>query len=74
MMNQDTPDAILALALDVITPRLITMTALFLFAGLAAWAMWQPDYLRLAALGIFGLCAFLPVVKLESQQREGVKS
>ena len=68
MMNQHTPEAILALALDVITPRLITMTALFLFAGLAAWAMWQPDYLRLVTLAIFGLCAFLPIVRLESNQ------
>ena len=68
------PEALLALALDIVTTRAMTLICMLLFAGLASWCMWQPDYLRLAALGIFGLCAFLPVVKLESQQREGVKS
>jgi hypothetical protein len=40
--------------------------------GLACWEMWQPDYQRLAALALWGIFVFLPVVKLETQHNQGV--
>ena len=69
-MNLRTPEAIVALALDVITPRALTLTAMVMMLGLAGYAMWQPDYYRLAIVGLWGIFVFLPVVKLETQQKE----
>jgi hypothetical protein len=71
-MNLRTPDALVALALDIITPRAMTLTAMTMMLGLACWEMWQPDYQRLAALALWGIFVFLPVVKLETQHNQGV--
>ena len=70
-MNLRTPEAIIALAIDLITPRAMTLAAMLSMLGLACWTMWQPDYMRLAVLALWGIFVFLPVVKLESAQREG---
>lgn len=69
-MNLKTPEAMLALALDIITPRVMTMTAMVFMLGIAAWVLYQPDTMRLAVLAIWGIFVFLPVVKLETQQKE----
>jgi hypothetical protein len=66
--------AVMTLALDVLSARVLTLVALLLFAGLTSWAMYAPDYLRLVALGIFGICAFLPIIALERRQSQGEKS
>ena len=72
-MNRTT-EAVVALALDVVTPRVLTLAAMASMLGLAAWVMWQPDYYRLAVLALWGVLVFLPVVKLETQQHQGVGS
>lgn len=72
-MNLRAPEAIVALALDVITPRALTLAAMASMLALAAYAMWQPDYQRLAVVALWGVFVFLPVVKLETQQKEQQK-
>lgn len=76
-MNLSTPSAVtsavFAVALDVLSARLLTLLAMLLSAGLAAWSMWQPDWMRLATLAIFGITIFLPIIKLETQQKEQQK-
>ena len=69
-MNLKTPEAMLALALDIITPRVMTMTAMVFMLGIAAWVLYAPDYYRLAVLMVWGIFVFLPIVKLETQQKE----
>ena len=53
-MNRTT-EAVVALALDVVTPRVLTLAAMASMLGLAAWVMWQPDYYRLAVLALWGV-------------------
>lgn len=69
-MNMKAPEALVALALDIITPRVMTLCAMVMMLGLACWVMYAPDYYRLAVLGLWGIFVFLPVVKLEAQQKE----
>lgn len=69
-MNLHTPEALIGLALDVVTPRVMTLTAMALMMGLACWVMYAPDYYRLAVLALWGIFVFLPVVRLETKQKE----
>lgn len=56
---------VLNLGLGVLNLRLLTSLAMLLTAGLFAWVMWEPDYIRLAAAIAFGLIVFLPARSLE---------
>lgn len=71
-MNMNPPHAVMSavmrLAIDVLSARVLTLLAMLLMAGLTSWAMWEPEWLRLAALGIFGVTVFLPVIALERRQ------
>jgi hypothetical protein len=48
------------LALAVLTDRLVTLLALIMTFGLAAWAMQEPSNLRAVMAGFFALAVFLP--------------
>lgn len=62
-------EAMMALAIDVLTPRVLTVTAMVFMLGLAGWVMYAPDYYRLAVLALWGVLVFLPVVRLETKQQ-----
>lgn len=67
------PQELIALALDIVSTRLLILIAMVSMLGLACWVMWQPDYWRLLCLALWGIFVFLPVVKLETQQKEQSK-
>ncbi len=50
---------VLRVALKVLSEKLAVFLSLVLAAFLAGWVMYQPDPLRVAALGIFSVFALL---------------
>lgn len=64
------PDELVALALDVVSTRLMMFLAMMSMLALACWVMYAPDAYRLAVMGLWGVFVFLPVIKLETQQKE----
>lgn len=64
------PNELIALALDVVSTRLMIFLAMLGMFALASWVMYAPDVYRLACLVVWGLFIFLPVIKLEAQQKE----
>ena len=59
----------------VLSDRITIFVALFLNFTLFAYAVWQPDYIRLAVAGLFSITVFIPVLKTSNtgtnqQERE----
>lgn len=52
---------VVRIGLDVISDRLITILGLLSSAGLACWAMWGPEWERVAVLAIYVLFVYLVV-------------
>lgn len=53
---------LLRLSIDILTGRLLTLLALLMSFGLAAWAMLDPTWMRNGMAGFFALCVFLPTL------------
>jgi hypothetical protein len=58
---------IIKVALAVITDRLISILALLTSFVLGCWTMWEPEWTRVATLGIFVVFSFLLVNIKESK-------
>lgn len=71
-MNLNPPTAVMSavitLAIDVLSARVLTLTSMVMMFALTAWTLYQPDYLRIVATAVFGLVCFLPVIALERRQ------
>jgi len=57
--------ALIRLALEVISDRLITILALGMSCGLACYTMWAGDWTRVVTLGIFVVFSYLVVTNKE---------
>ena len=64
--------SIIRIALSVLAGRLIVFLALGMVCGMTAWAMWGPQWERLAALSIFSIFTFLVLRKDRSLSDEKV--
>lgn len=60
--------AVMTLAIDVLSARLLTMLCMTMMFSLTAWTLYSPDYLRIVATAVFGLVCFLPIIALERRQ------
>lgn len=71
-MNLNPPTAVMSavitLAIDVLSARLLTLLCMTMMFALTAWTLYQPDYLRIVATAVFGLVCFLPIIALERRQ------
>lgn len=61
---------IIRLALAVLSDRLLILVALGMTFGLAAWAMQDPTWMRIAMAAFFALCVFLPTLFRERTRDE----
>jgi hypothetical protein len=72
-MNAPAPQAVLnaitALAMDVLSARVLTLLCMTMMFALTAWTLYNPDYLRIVATAVFGLVCFLPIIALERRQQ-----
>jgi hypothetical protein len=66
--------SIIRIALSVLAGRLIVFLALGMVCGMTAWAMWGPQWERLAALSIFSIFTFLVLRKDRSLNDEKVSN
>ena len=62
--------AIIRLALEVISDRLITILALLTSCGLACWAMWGIGWERVTILAIYVIFSYLTVRTKEKRNEE----
>ena len=62
--------AIIRLALEVISDRLITILALLTSCGLACWAMWGMGWERVTILAIYVIFSYLTVKTREKANEE----
>jgi hypothetical protein len=62
--------AIIRLALEVISNRLITILALLTSCGLACWVMWGPAWERVTTLAIYVIFSHLTVRLKEKRNEE----
>jgi hypothetical protein len=62
--------AIIRLALEVISNRLITILALLTSCGLACWVMWGPEWERVTTLAIYVIFSHLTVRIKEKRNEE----
>ena len=65
--------AIIRLALEVISNRLITILALLTSCGLACWVMWGPEWARVTTLAIYVIFSHL-TVRLKEKRNEETSS
>lgn len=63
--------AIVRLALNVISERLLTIVALLLVFGLACWTMYDPTYIRLGTMAFFAIFSFLLLKTRKRENYEG---
>jgi len=61
VMKRDYPQVV-ALAMDVLSARLLGLIALVAMCGLWGVVVWDPDPKRIAAAGIASLTVFLPIM------------
>lgn len=61
---------LLRLAMDVVTMRLLSILAMFMSFLLAAWAMYEPLWERMAMAGFFAVCIYLPCISWERKRNE----
>jgi hypothetical protein len=66
--------AIIRLALEVISNRLITILALLTSCGLACWVMWGPDWERVTTLAIYVIFSHLTVRTKEKSNAQSQAS
>jgi hypothetical protein len=66
--------SIIRIALTVLAGRLIVFLALGMVCGMTSWAMWGPQWERLAALTIFSIFTFLVLRKDRSLNDEKVSN
>ena len=52
--------------MSILSTRTMLILTLLLTFGLFVWAMYQPDYWRIATATIFALAVFLPIRALDS--------
>ncbi len=57
-------------ALIILNARLMMLLAMLLAAGLFAWTMADPHWIRFAGACAFALLVFLPAYTLESKRRK----
>jgi hypothetical protein len=62
--------AVIRMVLSVLTERLLTLLALLMSFGLAAWAMYYPSMERLEIAAGFGIIVYLPAL-IKERRREG---
>ena len=51
----------------ILAERVLTFVAMFVASGLFAWAMYEPDYIRLATACAFAVLVFFRVAALEKK-------
>ena len=66
--------SIIRIALSVLAGRLLVFLALGMVCGMTSWAMWGPQWERLAALTIFSIFTFLVLRKDRSLNDEKVSN
>jgi hypothetical protein len=66
--------SIIRIALSVLAGRLLVFLALGMVCGMTSWAMWGPQWERLAALSIFSIFTFLVLRKDRSLNDEKVSN
>jgi hypothetical protein len=62
--------AIVRVALNTVTDRLLTVLSLLMTFGLAAWAMYAPTEQRLYIAGGFAVLVYIPSVMKERKRHE----
>ena len=62
--------ALVRLALEIITDRLITILALLASSVMCGWTMWNPMWERVVTLAIFVVFSYLIVNVKERKQNE----
>ena len=62
--------SIIRIALNVRAGRLLVFLALGMVCGMTSWAMWGPQWERLAALAIFAIFTFLVLRRDRSMNDE----
>lgn len=66
--------SIIRIALSVLAGRFLVFLALGMVCGMTSWAMWGPQWERLAALSIFSIFTFLVLRKDRSLNDEKVSN
>jgi len=69
-MDATTLLAVIRVGLSALTDRLLTVLALWMSFGLAAWAMYMPTQERLEIAAGFGIIVFIPAL-MKERRREG---
>ena len=60
--NVGTVTAVLAMALQALTAKVVVILAMLMSGGLFAWAMGKGDWVALATASSFAILVFLPVL------------
>jgi hypothetical protein len=69
--NVGTVTAILSMALQVLTSRVVILLAMGMSFGLFCWAMWAQSIISLATAATFTVLVFLPVfLRSQSHARQ----
>ena len=66
--NLSTVTAVLSMALQTLSTRIVILLAMSMTFGLFCWAMWMHEWIALAIAATFALCVFLPVFLRSSPQ------
>lgn len=56
--NIDTKLAILTIAMQLVSLRILTTISLLLNAGVVSWAMWTESWIRLAGAAVFAITSW----------------
>ena len=59
--NVGTVPAVLAMALQALTAKVVILLSMGMTFGLFAWAMWAHEWIAVATAGLFAAIVFLPV-------------
>jgi hypothetical protein len=72
-MDATTLLAVIRVGLSALTDRLLTVLALWMSFGLAAWAMYMPTQERLEIAAGFGIIVFIPALFSERKRNAASK-
>jgi hypothetical protein len=59
--NYGTVTAVLTMALQTLSTRIVILLAMAMVFGLFSWAMWMHEWISVATASAFALLVFLPV-------------
>jgi hypothetical protein len=67
------PISIIRIALGVLTDRILTVLSLLMAFSLYCWAMWGPEWERIAIATSFAVLVFLPAL-IKEKNRDRIES